>query len=148
MPKWVKKWNVPKSSGDGHWVVSVAEDGTWGCSCPVWKFKRQECKHISLIQNGGGIDKNGQANKPEYVLAMVSKPTYEERKNRLLVPLIRLPDTCMMEATICHHMLKHGYSISEIREIRRIPRDWTAEAISRHVEIHGEAEYPEDRRNR
>jgi SWIM zinc finger len=43
--KWVRKWEVPGSNG-GSYVVSVSDDGTWGCSCPRWKFKRVECGHI------------------------------------------------------------------------------------------------------
>ena len=46
-------------------------------------------------------------------------------------------------ATICFHMLKHGYTMGEIREIRNIPSSWTAKAIIDHVNYHGEAEYPD-----
>jgi hypothetical protein len=84
-------------------------------------------------------------NKPMYVLAKVLKPKYEPEKNKLLVPLVAVPDTIMMEATICYYMIKHGYSMSEIREIRRhIPKQWTKEAVISHVERNGEAEYPKD----
>lgn len=43
--KWVQKWEVEGNSGNIH-TVSVSDDGTWGCSCPVWKFRRQTCHHI------------------------------------------------------------------------------------------------------
>jgi len=52
--KWIKKWKVLRSTGDGYWIISVTKDGLWGCSCPVWKFKRHECKHITLVKRGGG----------------------------------------------------------------------------------------------
>jgi len=68
---------------------------------------------------------------------------FDEKNNRLLCPLIGIPDTNMMEATICFYLLKYGYSMGEIRELRHIPREWSARAIMAHVERHGEAEYPE-----
>lgn len=52
--RWVKRWEVPKSSGDGNWIVAIDKDGNYGCSCPVWKFKRQECHHILEIKQNGG----------------------------------------------------------------------------------------------
>ena len=138
--RWVKRWEVPKSSGDGYWIVAIDKDGNYGCSCPVWKFKRQECHHIKLVKNGGGDPQSPMA-KPKYVLAKVFKPTLKDGK--LLVPLIAIPDAMMMEATICFYMLKNGYSMGEIREMRHIPSNWTAKAILSHIERHGEAEYPE-----
>ena len=142
--KWIKKWKVPSSSGNGTWTVSLSDEGTWGCSCPVWKFRRQECHHIKLVKNGGGSPEE-EVKKPEYVLAQVRKPTFDQENNRLLVPLIGVPDAHMMEATICHYMLKYGYSMREIREIRHhIPASWTIKAINLHVKVHGEAEYPEE----
>lgn len=49
--KWVKRWNIPKSTGEGFWTVAVTADGEWGCSCPQWKFKRIECKHIHQVRS-------------------------------------------------------------------------------------------------
>lgn len=140
--RWVKRWEVPKSSGDGNWIVAIDKDGNYGCSCPVWKFRRQECHHIKLIKMGGGTEAN-LPEKPEYILASVLKPIFKPESNQLWVPLVAIPDAHMMEATICFYMLKHGYSMGEIREMRRIPREWTAKAIYGHIEAHGEAEYPE-----
>ncbi|MBA7647677.1 hypothetical protein ES703_55455 [subsurface metagenome] len=48
--KWIKKWNVESESGNGSYVVSLSEKNEWGCSCPVWKFRRQECKHIRRVK--------------------------------------------------------------------------------------------------
>lgn len=136
--RWIKRWKVPKSSGDGFWTVAVDKDGNYGCSCPVWKFRRQECHHIILVKNGGGELKE----KPKYILAKVLKPVYNKQKNELLIPLIAIPDVCMMEATICFYLFKYGYSLSEVRQIRRIPSDWTMKAIIGHIETKGEAVYP------
>lgn len=140
--RWVKRWEVPSSSGNGIWVVAIDINGNYGCSCPVWKFRRQECHHIKLVKMGGGRELEG-GEKPRYVLAKVRKPTYKKEANELLVPLVGIPDAHMMEATICYYMLKYGYSMTEVREIRHIPLQWTAKAIIAHVERHGEAEYPE-----
>jgi hypothetical protein len=54
MTTWVKKWEVESLSEDKTYVVSIDAYGNYGCSCPVWKFKRRECKHIKEVQNGGG----------------------------------------------------------------------------------------------
>jgi len=141
--RWVKRWEVPKSSGDGNWIVAIDKDGNYGCSCPVWKFKRQECHHIKQVKMGFGTEQ-ARKERPEYVLACVNKPTLKADTNQLLCPLIGLPDTHLMEATICYYLLKYGYSMGEIRKMRgHIPRDWTATAIMNHIERHGEAEYPE-----
>ena len=47
---WIKKWEVSGSNGK-IWIVSLADDGHWGCSCPVWKFRRVECHHIQEVQS-------------------------------------------------------------------------------------------------
>jgi len=52
--KWVKRWQVPKSSGDGFWTVAIDKEGNYACSCPVWKLKRLECHHILEIKQNGG----------------------------------------------------------------------------------------------
>lgn len=138
--RWVKRWEVPKSSGDGFWIVAIDRNGNYGCSCPRWKFHREECHHIQLVKNGGGEIKE----KPKYILAKVRKPIYRKKANELLVPLVAIPDALMMEATIYFYLLKFGYSMGEVREVRRIPSDWTAKAIIAHVEKHGEVEYPKN----
>ena len=50
MPQWVSSWAVPRSDGKGDWTVSIAADGTWGCDCPQWKFRRLQCKHIQATK--------------------------------------------------------------------------------------------------
>jgi len=140
--KWIKRWKVEKSKGDGHWIVALDKDGNYGCSCPVWKFRRQECHHIVLIKNNGGEEAPAKE-KPGYVLAAALKPIYKEETNELLIPLIGIPDANMMEATICFYMMKYGYSWSEVKEIRgHLPPSWTKKAVIAHVERHGEACHP------
>jgi hypothetical protein len=48
--KWIRRWVVPASKADKFWTVAVDADGNYGCSCPVWKFRRIECKHIREIK--------------------------------------------------------------------------------------------------
>ena len=50
MAKWVQSFEVPSTSGDGTYVVSLDKTGSWGCSCPHWKFRRVSCKHILSVQ--------------------------------------------------------------------------------------------------
>lgn len=144
--RWIRKWEARGSKG-ATWTVSQDNEGNFGCSCPVWKFQRQECKHIQEIkglleyQKTHGLADTG-TEKPKYVLAMVGKPTFNEEKNELLIPLVRFGDM-HMEATICHHMLKRGYTMHEIRELRHnTPPGLNAGIIRQYMEVYGEAEYP------
>lgn len=144
--KWVKRWKVPSTTNpDQIHIVALDKDGNYGCSCPVWKFHRKECHHI--IQVKSNPDANTEIvvvpQRPKYVLARVLKPEYDKETHSLLIPLIGIPDAQMMEATICYYLLKYGYSLSEIRDMRRIPPSWTKEAIINHVKTNGEAQYPE-----
>lgn len=52
---WIKKWEV--GGTDKVWIVSLSDTGTWGCSCPVWKFKRVECHHIDSVRSEYEFDK-------------------------------------------------------------------------------------------
>jgi hypothetical protein len=45
------RYSVPRSSGDKIWTVSQTARGDWQCSCPVWRFKREQCKHIAAVQD-------------------------------------------------------------------------------------------------
>ena len=49
MYKWRKRWQVEGSKGDIY-TVAVDELGQYGCSCPAWKFRRIECRHIKYIK--------------------------------------------------------------------------------------------------
>ena len=140
--KWVERWPVIGSTGKTY-IVGLDKDGNYGCSCPVWKFQRKQCKHISEVKTRESLSVPSRIVKPQYVLAMVRKPTYLPDTNELRIPLISLPDTIMMEATICFYLIRYGYTMSEIREMRRIPSSWTASAIIDQVERYGEACYPE-----
>lgn len=139
--KWVKRWTVP-GSGEKPWTVSLSDLGIYGCSCPRWKFKREECHHILQVKAGLGTEENGSAKqRPEYVLAHVSRPMLKD--GRLLIPLL-VPGDTHMAATICYAMLTNGYSWAEVKELRGrcCPREWTVKAVMGYIEEHGEAIRP------
>lgn len=46
---WVARYSVPRSNGAGAWTVARDAKGAWGCSCPRWRYKREQCKHIGAV---------------------------------------------------------------------------------------------------
>jgi len=135
--KWIKKWNIKSESGKGNYVVSLSDKNEWGCSCPAWKFRRQECKHIIRVKLNPERYKEieEQLSRPAYVLVRVEKPTYDKKNNRLLIPLIRIePYDVRMEALICYTMARHGYKWGEIVEIRNLNSEWTLTKVKRYIE--------------
>jgi hypothetical protein len=48
---WIHRYSVPSSSGDASYTVAEKDDGTWGCTCPVYKFRHIECKHIEAAKS-------------------------------------------------------------------------------------------------
>jgi len=135
--KWVKKWHIKSESSNKEYVVSLSDENIWGCSCPIWKFRRQECKHIIRVKlNPGRYEEvKDQLTKPEYVLARVDKPTFKEKENKLLIPLIRIePYDIKMEAIICYTMAKHGYKWKEIVEIRNLSNAWILTKVKEYYE--------------
>jgi hypothetical protein len=55
--RWVRRIEVESFTEYGKtYVVAQRRDGTFGCSCPRWKFKRAElpngcCKHIEAAKS-------------------------------------------------------------------------------------------------
>ena len=146
MTKWINKWTVTSRSSDRQYTVSRGDDGLWGCSCPAWKFARggrKDCKHILEIKAelavGPTVINGGE--RPEYTLAMVETPKVVDGK--LLVPLLRMgPTSAHMEATIVAAMLKSGFGMDEIREIRNLTRSWTRGNVLALVNSMGPCAYP------
>lgn len=133
--KWVKKWKVKSESSNREYVVSLSDEDTWGCSCPAWKFNRIECKHIIRVKlNPDLYEPENPVEKPEYILAMVDKPTFKKKENKLLIPLIRIePYDYKMEALICYDMARYGYLWKEIKEIRNLNPIWTLTKVKEIV---------------
>lgn len=50
MARWVRGWDVKSDMGRDTYRVSISDNEEWGCSCPVWKFRRKECKHILQVK--------------------------------------------------------------------------------------------------
>jgi hypothetical protein len=51
--KWKKTWEIESGSSGKTYRVSIADDGTLGCSCPRWKFAKHPkpaCKHITIAK--------------------------------------------------------------------------------------------------
>ncbi len=112
MSKWVKQWNVAGSSG-ATWVVSVDEQGEYACSCPVWKFRRGECKHIDLAK--AGMFGNGDSYR-EAVPGNVGEVTIDGEK--VLYPLVPFNDGGDLRATIVYDMMRANVSPEQIRDYR------------------------------
>jgi hypothetical protein len=75
----------------GTWTVSLKHDGTYGCSCPAWKFAKApnpDCHHIELIKINPLYDE--QSNK-RIVRANVREVTPGEN-DVLLTPLVPFGD--------------------------------------------------------
>ena len=132
---WIKKWKVKSENSNRVYVVSLSDKGKWGCSCPAWIFNRIECKHIIRVKlNPDRYEVENPVKKPEYTLANVEKPTYREKENKLLIPLIRIePYDYKMEALICYTMAKYGYLWKEIKEIRNLNPFWTLKKVNEIV---------------
>jgi len=47
---WAERYTVPSESSDRTYTVGKKDDGTWGCTCPRYKFHHVECKHIQAVQ--------------------------------------------------------------------------------------------------
>lgn len=47
---WLRKWKIDSYSGNKSYTVAVDERAEYGCSCPQWIYRRQECKHIQAVK--------------------------------------------------------------------------------------------------
>jgi len=137
--KWIKKWKVQSSSGNGNYIVSIDVNGNYGCSCPVWKFRRQECHHIVKVKNSGSKEIK-VLDKPEAIPANVTKPIFKDGK--ILYPLVPIGDT-HMEATIDVFLMNYGYSFSEVKDKRNLPNSWTKKAVLNYISRYGMKDYKE-----
>lgn len=136
MSKWVKKWSVPGSSG-AAWVVSVDEQGTYACSCPVWKFRRRECKHIELVKAGGCG--NGDAYR-QAVPGNVGEVTIDGDK--VLYPLVPFSDGGDLRATIVYDLVRANVFPDQVREYKeQMLGNVSMQQIIEHVKAKGRFVY-------
>jgi len=131
--KWIKRWQVPGSNGN-VWTVAIDKDGNYGCSCPAWKFRRLECRHIQHVKTCG--PKPGtttEIKKPDMRPYNIEHPEYDEKQNLIKYPLVRLGGVDLsLEVEIDVMMMQHGYSTAEVKERRHLPNSWTRRAIYHH----------------
>ena len=135
MSKWVKRWRV-EGSNDNEYIVAQGEMGKFGCSCPAWKFRRIECKHIKYIKNHNptaNMIETIAIKKPELRYYNMEHPGYDKENNIIKSPLIRIePFDLTLEVEIDVMMMENGYSLSDVKETRHLPRQWTKRAIYDH----------------
>ena len=142
--KWIIRWKVENSAGDGYWTVAIDKKGNYGCSCPVWKFKRKECKHIKYVKENPNTETNKTEIKhPDLIPANVLRPTLNKDKNQILYPLVPLNGNFVwMEATICYFLMEQEFSWSEVKQHRKhLPTTWTKKAVYEYIGENGMAEY-------
>lgn len=146
--RWTRRWKV---QGTGHeWIVAIDAAGAYGCSCPVWKFRREECHHIAAVKRNP--DAYNSETPPVMLpiipakVAQVEIITLEDGTKAYGQPLVPIGDT-NIRATILYDLLRLGYSWGQLRErFERsgyIPHQWTARAVVAHVERHGRHVYTE-----
>lgn len=135
MSKWTKKWRVNGSNGN---VYIVASDKTrqYGCSCPAWKFRRIECKHIKFIKREQPeADGIVEVKKIPYRFYNIPHPYYDEKEGIIKLPLVPLdPSGLNLEVEICVCLMENGYSWGDVKDIRHLPNQWTRKAVYIHYE--------------
>lgn len=144
MERWVKRWEVPKSTGGGYWVVAVDRKGNYGCSCPVWKFRRQECKHIfSVMQNG---ETGQEVNYRDTVPGNVGEVSI--KGDIILYPLVPFPINPDLVATIVFDLLRGGAYPEQVKDYtKRMFRGGVSfKTICEHVKQRGRLIFSEFRK--
>jgi hypothetical protein len=73
---WIKRYKVTSfTDRSKSYVVALKSDGSWGCSCPAWKFRRQrgDCKHILYVKQYGTVDTSALKDSERYLVEEVLK---------------------------------------------------------------------------
>jgi len=73
MARWVRGWDVESDSSDTVYRVSISDNEEWGCSCPVWKFRRQICKHILKVQSETNFQEGNISNVIQLKAKLIEK---------------------------------------------------------------------------
>jgi hypothetical protein len=130
--KWVKKWNIEGSNGN-IWTVAIDNDGNYGCSCPVWKFKRIECHHIEQVRTAGEKELISKAAMPGNVGEVMIK------RDVVLYPLVPMPPPVDLVATIIYDMQRAGVKPDKIKDYKNkmFRGSVSLRSIREHVERHG-----------
>lgn len=135
--KWVRSFDVPSSTGDGSWTVSQGDDQSWGCSCPQWRFrKQQECKHIRRIKdrlNAGPVQPRPRI--LELIVAQVPEVT-QASDAALLVPVIP-PNDVHVLVTVAFDLYAWGVPWATIKDRYQLSKTYTKEECFRYIQTHG-----------
>lgn len=140
--KYLKKWQIPSENDENKtYTVSLTDKNTFACSCPVWIFRRQECKHIArvkrAVENNEDISEI-KLNPLHIVFANVKEVTLKEN-NEVYVPLLPLSNahTTHFLATIIYDLLKLGFTFCSLAERYDLPKEWTKQKVINYVEARG-----------
>ena len=136
--QWVKRWKVLSESSDSVYTVALHKEGHYGCSCPHWKFRRKECKHIRQVLDGDW-DAEPEKREPSIILANVREVKLNG-DGELLVPLLPLGDT-HFEATLIYDLLQHGVSWRTIKGTYSLAKLNARKNIITYVEQRGRLIY-------
>ena len=139
--KWVKRWKVNGSNGN-DWTVAIDKDGNYGCSCPVWKFKREECHHILQVKENSGQEENikyrnaGPGNVGEVTI----------KEDDVLYPLVPFGGNFSTDlaATIIFDLQRANVNPQQIKDYKdRMFKNASMKQIISHVEERGRLIYSE-----
>ena len=82
-PKKENSWKVVGDKG-ALWEVYLLTGGSWGCTCPAFTHKKQECKHIldvrRKIQRSPKIEEPQELTMPPPGVAPIFKPAGSNTK--------------------------------------------------------------------
>lgn len=149
MPKWIQSFTVTSSSGKGEYTVSLADDGSYGCSCPHWKFRRQPCRHIAHIQDQ--TTRNYHPSRMRRTVPTCQPANVPQvtslNETTLLVPLIPLQDAHFL-ATVIVDLLAYGIPYDEIHRRYHLPSTTSRRQYLDYVMIHGRRVYTESGQER
>jgi len=114
MDQWLERWQVPGSNGN-TWTVARKKDGSYGCSCPAWKFARApkaDCHHILGVKMAGQAGDSPRV--PEVILAHV-REVHLDKDGNALTPLIPIGDI-HFALTVAYDLARVGVPMLYIRE--------------------------------
>ena len=140
MAKWVKKWDVDGSNGNVY-VVSIDDEGNYGCSCPVWKFKRKTCKHITYIMDRAEAEGLQGSVVREAQPGNVGEVTIDG--DIAIYPLSPLPVNVDFVNTIIYDLLRAGVELKRVEEYRNnmFKKKYPIKDILFHVKTKGRLIY-------
>ena len=121
---WIRRWEVPGT--DAIWTVALKVDGSYGCSCPPWRFAKSpkpDCRHIEFIKANPSY---GERPNKRIVLANVREVTLHGNEE-LYTPLIPCGDL-HFSLTVACDLARYGAGPEEVNRYLHGNRLQTARA--------------------